>query len=142
MMIRAMGAADLITLSQLEQICFKDPWSLAAFEEELSNPNARFLVAESEGAIVGYIGAWKVLDEYDIANVAVSPDFRRQGVASQLLQALIAAAETERIFAMTLEVRVSNLAAIQLYRRFGFVSEGVRHKYYSDGEDAFIMWKK
>lgn len=131
-----MTAAHIEAIAAIEQACFVDPWSAAGLEEELHNPCARFLVAETDGAVAGYLGCHHVADEGFIANVAVSPAFRRRGVA----RALIEAAKTaDGLYRLTLEVRLSNAAAISLYEAAGFVCDGVRPRFYSHPtEDAKI----
>ena len=113
------------------------------FEDELINSNAYYYVIEVDKRIVGYVGFWKIIDEAHITNVAIHNDYRRLGYGRALINALLNKAKELEIIAVTLEVRVSNLAAISLYERFGFVSSGVRRGYYSDNnEDALIMWLK
>ena len=136
--IRPLCERHLPSLAALEQVCFSQPWSEDALREELSNPTARFLVAEKDGEAVGYIGCHFAADEGAITNVAVSPNYRRQGVGGLLLDALLYAAEKEHIGSIFLEVRVSNTAAKALYQSRGFVSCGLRPRFYTapteDGE--------
>ena len=144
---RAMATSgDIDAIARLEQECMPSPWSRNSVAEELlSNESSRFFVAvdgESK-QIVGYAGSWVVPPfECQIGNVAVSGDFRRQGVATKLLRALSDAAAEEGIKDITLEVRPSNKAAIALYEGLGFRREGLRKKYYDDLEDAIIMWRR
>ena len=141
MTVVSMGERHIAALAALEKSCFAAPWSEAALREELQNPCALFLVAEdADGAVQGYIGCQTVLDEGYIANVAVSPMSRHQGVGRQLLTALLARAEERELAFVTLEVRVSNFPAIHLYRQAGFHPVGTRKNYYSaPGEDALLM---
>ncbi|HBQ64692.1 MAG TPA: ribosomal-protein-alanine N-acetyltransferase [Clostridiales bacterium] len=130
-------------IMQIELLSFKDPWSRNSFLGELENPAARYLVAELGGEVVGYGGYWLIIDEAHITNVAVHPDYRRQGVGEAILEAMIHLSQKENAVAMTLEVRVSNKAAQQLYARHGFTVAGLRKRYYQDnGEDALILWRK
>lgn len=126
-------------IAKLEQLCFADPWTEDGLREELDNTCARFLTAVDEtGTVAGYIGCQTVLDEGYIANVAVSPDFRRQGIGKKLVQALLA--QSTDLSFVTLEVRVSNDPAIQLYTGCGFQPAGTRKKFYSHPtEDALLM---
>ncbi|MGI6623204.1 MAG: ribosomal protein S18-alanine N-acetyltransferase [Clostridiaceae bacterium] len=141
--IRPMENKDLNDIVEVEQKCFRIPWSKSMFEDELYNLNAHYLVAEVAGRIVGYIGFWKIIDEGHITNIAVHPDFRGLGYGRELIAAMILKAKEMELIAITLEVRKSNKAAISLYESFGFVSSGIRKKYYSDNnEDALIMWLK
>lgn len=141
MNILPMEERHIPALAMLEKSCFSAPWSEAALREELQNPCALFLVAENrDGVVQGYIGCQTVLDEGYIANVAVLPDCRRKGIGRQLLAALTVWARENALTFLTLEVRVSNLSAISLYRRTGFRSVGTRKNYYSEPlEDALLM---
>lgn len=138
-----MGLEHIDAVMAVENLSFKIPWSKNAFKEEISNNQfAHYLAALSDGQAVGYAGLWKVFDEGHITNIAVHPEFRRNGVGAALLAELVALAQREGILRLTLEVRKGNQAAQNLYRKFGFVEEGVRKAYYADnGEDAVIMWK-
>lgn len=131
-------------IAELEKICFYTPWTKADFIKEINeNKFAIYLVAKSENKIIGYAGMWHILDEGHITNIAVLPENRRLKVGSKLVTGLIDIAITKSITALTLEVKISNLAAQRLYTGFGFKPEGIRKKYYSDtGEDAVIMWKR
>ncbi len=130
-------------LHQLEELCFSSPWSEKAFEEELENPLAVFLVAEDEGRVTGYVGCHFVCGEGDITNVAVHPDFRRKGVARALLTALEAESEKFETEVINLEVRKSNLPAISLYRQMGYAECGERPNFYTKPmENAILMAKK
>lgn len=132
-----LAAEHLAALATLERVCFSDPWSEAALREELDNPCARFLVALYGGEVVGYIGCHHVADEGFITNVAVTPAHRRTGVARALITA--AKQQAASLTRLTLEVRVSNQAAIALYSSLGFVPEGVRPRFYSHPtEDAAL----
>ncbi len=118
------------------------PWSLSLFLSELRYTESRaYLVARLGTEVVGYAGLMLVAGDGHVTNVGVDPDVRRQGIATRLLVELTRRALAEGAEALTLEVRVSNTGAQELYRRFGFVPAGVRKNYYSDAnEDALIMW--
>lgn len=133
------GAQHVAAVAELEQVCFADPWTEDCLKEELDNACARFLTAVDEtGAVAGYIGCHTVLDEGYIANVAVSPDFRRLGIGRKLVQALLE--QSADLSFVTLEVRVSNDPAIQLYTGCGFQPAGTRKNFYSHPtEDALLM---
>ncbi len=143
MAVREMRIEDLDWVQGIENLSFASPWSRRSFLYELTeNKRAVYLVAELGGRIAGYIGMWVICDEGHITNLAVHPDFRRQGVGSRLLEELIVAAVARGVARMTLEVRVSNLGAQQLYANYGFETVGTRRRYYRDNnEDALIMWK-
>jgi ribosomal-protein-alanine N-acetyltransferase len=140
--IRAMTAADIEAVSELDALSFSQPWPKNAFESELTNSNARCWVADSEGQIAGALVFWRVLDEAHLATIAVHPAFRRRGVARLLLQTTIDAAYTEGARIYHLEVRAGNDAAQKLYTKFGFEIVGRRARYYKDtNEDAVLMTK-
>lgn len=137
--ITAMAKRHIEAIAAIERACFADPWSEAGLEEELHNPCARFTVAEHLGNVRGYLGAHIVADEMTIANIAVSPAYRRQNVARALLHDACVTAQERHLSRITLEVRVSNEAAIALYENMGFVKDGIRpHFYAHPTEDAAI----
>lgn len=138
-----MQAKHIENLAAIEKLCFSKPWSYDSLAEELSNPLAVFFVAEDEeGKTLGYAGMHHIVDEGYITNIAVHPDFRRQGIATELVRALDEYAEENGLALLTLEVRRSNDAAISIYRREGFDEEGVRRGFYENPvEDALIMTK-
>lgn len=140
-----MTADHLEELEKLERICFSRPWSRKMLAEELDNECAAFLVAEDAmtGKVVGYAGLLVVADEGYITNVAVFPEYRRQGIAAQIIQVFINFAMGNRLAFLTLEVRPSNAAAIALYQGFGFEEVGRRKNYYDlPKEDALILTRE
>ena len=139
-----MTADHLEELEKLERICFSRPWSRKMLAEELENQCAACLVAEDSvsGRVLGYAGLMVVADEGYITNVAVFPEYRRQGIAAQILQVFVQFAEANQLAFLTLEVRPSNAAAIALYQGFGFEEVGRRKNYYDlPKEDALILTK-
>jgi ribosomal-protein-alanine N-acetyltransferase len=147
--IRRLTYADLPQVVAIERRSFTTPWSLAMFVLELSKPSGICLAAEVVEDDARELAAYMICSRYDtvwhVMNVSVDPDRRRRGIASALLDALIARideAEGQAYAQITLEVRRSNAGAIALYERYGFRSAGVRRRYYQDnGEDAVIMWR-
>ena len=140
--IRAMHAADLEAVGELDMLSFSQPWPRDAFAVELANPNARCWVADASGQIAGALVFQLVLDEAELATIAIHPAFRRRGIARKLLQTAIEAAHVEGTRIYHLEVRASNKPAQKLYESFGFEVVGRRPKYYKDiGEDAVLMTK-
>lgn len=130
-------------VAQLEEICFADPWSENSVASELKNPLSLWLVAMEQDRLAGYIGSQSVEGEADMMNVAVHPDFRRQGVGKQLILALIQELKARNVHCLTLEVRASNETAICLYEKLGFEQIGRRPNYYRHPkEDALIMRKE
>lgn len=136
-----MTAGHLDQVADIERICFSDPWSRRMLSEHLENECAATLVALGEdGTVLGYAGVLVVVDEGYITNVAVRPEYRRQGVASQLLDVFRRFAEGSRLAFLTLEVRASNRAARSLYAKHGYAEVGCRKNYYEHPrEDAIIM---
>lgn len=139
--IRRMTLADVDAVSAIEAATFPTPWSRDAFVQEMTrNVAARYLVAEMDGQVVGYAGAWLILDESHITNIAVAESQRGKGVGRQLTSALLQYLSNLGAAYATLEVRVSNERARNLYASLGFVSVGKRKRYYEDnGEDALLM---
>ncbi len=142
--IRPMRLEDVDEVSLMERVIFPSPWPRQAFANELEEENASLcLVARIGKLLAGYLVAWFVMEEAHLGNVAVAPEFRRRGIATELAKSLIREAEARRVQLMTLEVRVSNIAAIRLYRNFGFKTISMRRNYYVDnGEDAFVMLRE
>lgn len=138
-----MTLSDLPDVLAIERASFPAPWSERAFMAELlHNAYADYVVARLDGRLVGYGGMWIMLDEAHVTNIAVHPEFRRQGIGERILCELIRRAARRRCERMTLEVRKSNFPAQRLYLKHGFVPRGVRKGYYTDNnEDAIIMWK-
>jgi len=132
--------ADAIYAIECE--AFSDPWTKDSILYEICDENAVFLAAITRNTVVGYASMRHILDEGHISNIAVSPEFKGQGAGSLLMEGLIKEARRLKITAMTLEVRESNKAAINLYKKYGFAQEGIRRGFYSyPNEDAIIMWR-
>ena len=143
MMIEVMNSSHVAQIAQLEAICFSNPWSERSVASELDNKLAFWLVAVEGERIAGYIGSQTVLDETDMMNVAVHPDFRRQGIAEALVNALVENLKEMGSHSLTLEVRASNAPAIALYEKLGFTEIGRRKNYYRNPrEDALILRKE
>lgn len=140
---RDMTPEDVPFISQLEEETFSMPWSPASFLQMIEQEDARYYVAEEDGQLLGGCGLLMIAGEGNISNVAVAPQARKRGVGTGLLRHLISEGDKEGLSAYTLEVRVSNEAAIGLYRKLGFASEGIRPNFYEKPtEDAMIMWKR
>jgi ribosomal-protein-alanine N-acetyltransferase len=137
-----MQIEDLKAVLAIEHLSFSLPWSLESFIAELKdNDYARYFCLIVDGHVVGYMGLWDILNEGHITNIAVSPEYRCRGLGKFLINSVMRNMSGKGMKRMTLEVRISNLAARQLYERLGFVIVGVRKGYYSDNrEDALIMW--
>jgi ribosomal-protein-alanine N-acetyltransferase len=141
--VRDATEADLPLILAIERLSFSTPWSLSSFRHELGLPFSRLTVAvprsDRNGKIAGFLCRWLIEDECHVLNVAVHPDNRRRGVASRLLTEAIGEARARRAEVVTLEVRRSNVAARNFYRKFGFEERRLRRNYYGPGEDAIVM---
>lgn len=142
--LREMALEDLDRVVEIENYAFLTPWSRSSFEAELRDESkAHYLVACEGEEVVGYIGAWFIFEEAHITNIAVDACYRGQGIGNQLLSGFIDYCRDRSIKRMTLEVRKSNHVAIELYKKHGFRTLGVRRGYYIDThEDALLMWKE
>ena len=130
-------------VAALEKQCFSEPWSENSIAGELSNPLSLWLVALDGDRVAGYVGSQSVMGETDMMNIAVSPKYRRQGVAEALIEELVRQLQEKGNHCLTLEVRVSNDAAVKLYEKLGFTQIGRRPTYYrSPKEDALILRKE
>ena len=141
LIIRRMRPEDCIPVHGIEETVFPTPWSLRDFEKEMTvNRCARYLVAEEDGRIVGFAGAWMILEESHMTNIAVLPEYRGRGIGRRLMEALMQYASNLGVSYMTLEVRAGNAKAQALYASLGFVRVSVRKRYYEDnGEDGYLM---
>ena len=138
-----MCEAHVAEMAELEQVCFSMPWSYIMLRDELLNDFAVYYVAEIEGKVAGYAGIHMIFDDGHITNVAVHPDFRRNGIASALIDKLTRVADRSGVRKITLEVRESNEAAISLYTGKGFKPTAIRKNYYNlPNENAILMTRK
>ncbi len=143
LIIRPMTNEDAERASELESMVFSMPWKADDFLEMIERTYAHYFVAVKNDTIVGIIGLRDVAGEGEISNVATHPDFRRQNIASMLMQRALEECDNLGISDITLEVRTSNKAAIALYEKYGFKGEGVRPIFYEKPrEDALIMWRR
>ncbi|MDW0110471.1 ribosomal protein S18-alanine N-acetyltransferase [Sporosarcina aquimarina] len=139
---RPMLAKDIDDVVATEVEVFTTPWSAEVFEHELTgNDYATYIVAEYEHEVVGHVGMWVVLDECHITNVAVRKSRQGNGIGEALMRQAMDLCRNNGVRAMSLEVRVTNETAQNLYRKLGFQPGGIRKNYYSDDhEDALVMW--
>jgi [ribosomal protein S18]-alanine N-acetyltransferase len=142
MIIRKMTNEDVPAVHAIEEAVFPTPWTLDSFYYEMNeNQFAHYLVAEDNGEIVGFCGLWLVIDAAQITNVAVVEKMRGRKLGEALMQEAIRISKEAEMEIMTLEVRVSNEVAQNLYRKLGFQDGAIRKGYYTDnGEDALLMW--
>ena len=138
-----MRPEHVAQVAELEKLCFSAPWSENAVRGELTNPLSLWLVAVDGDTVAGYIGSQSVMGEADMMNVAVSPAYRRQGIAEKLVVTLAEKLTAQNVSSLTLEVRASNEPAIALYEKLFFVQVGRRPNYYTKPkEDALILRKE
>ena len=144
MRIRHLQLRDLPAVEEIERESYATPWSRSMFAGELSKPSSVCLGAydEDTGKLVAYLIVSRYVDAWHVMNVAVEPGRRRAGIATALLHRLFEVTAGDGRRGYTLEVRVSNRAAIELYQRLGFQTRAIRRGYYTDNrEDALIMWR-
>ncbi|MGB5337630.1 MAG: ribosomal protein S18-alanine N-acetyltransferase [Gammaproteobacteria bacterium] len=139
MIIRPLHEADLEGVLEVEAASFVEPWSRSLFTKEIAQPSRRYIAATDAGSVCGYGGIMLVGEDAHVVTLAVAPAYREQGVASRIMMELIDLAGAHGARHMTLEVRESNRAALELYRKFGFEPAGTRKGYYTT-EDAVVMW--
>lgn len=137
-----MTANDINDVLNISTLCFSTPWSKDSIYSELNNPLAKYIVAKDleSNSVIGFIGAWIVMGEADITNIAVHPNHRNMTIGSKLLSSLISLCENIDCSLINLEVRSSNITAQNLYKKFLFIENGLRKGYYTDNkEDAVLM---
>lgn len=142
--VRRLAVRDLAAIETIERLSYRTPWSRSMFAGELAKPSSVCLGAydADTGVLVGYAIVSRYVDAWHVMNLAVDPSQRRRGVGMALLERLFEATAGDGRRGYTLEVRVSNNAAIRLYERAGFQARGIRRGYYTDNrEDAIIMWR-
>lgn len=141
--ITKMSKNDLAGIYEVEKTAFSIPWPISSFEEELNNMLATYLVAKIDDKVVGYLGVWFVMDECHITNIAVHSDYRRNKIASNLIKKMLELCKEHETAYILLEVRKSNVGAINLYKSFGFKDDAIRKNYYKNPdnthEDAIMM---
>lgn len=143
LVIDFMKEEDIDDILDISSLSFSISWSKDSYTQELTNPIARYLVGKIDNKVVGFVGTWIVLDEAHITNIAIHPNYRKQGIGSKLLSEFLDYCKNQGCIAFTLEVRSGNKAAKALYEKHNFKQEGIRKGYYEDNkEDAIIMWLK
>jgi [ribosomal protein S18]-alanine N-acetyltransferase len=139
---RKMTLEDVEAVYKIELATFPTPWTLDSFYYEMNeNQFSHYLIAEENGEIIGFCGMWLVIDAAQITNVAVVEEARGRGIGEALMREAIRVAQEASMDVMSLEVRVTNVVAQNLYRKLGFQDGGIRKGYYTDNlEDALVMW--
>ncbi|RKQ28325.1 ribosomal protein S18-alanine N-acetyltransferase [Oceanobacillus halophilus] len=140
--IRDMELKDVNQVMEVEKASFTTPWTTDVFYQEIvDNAHAHYYVLEVNEKIVGYVGMWIVIDDAQITNIAIMPDYRGCKLGEKLFGFVMQMLTNIGVKRLSLEVRVSNIVAQKLYRKFGLVPGGIRKNYYTDsGEDAMVMW--
>lgn len=140
--IEPMAPADISEVVAIEELSFPTKWQAGAYESELRNPTAYYIVARAGAQVAGYAGMWSSGDEAHVTTLAVHPDFRRRGIGERLLVNLLEEARRRKVTRMTLEVRAANKPARRLYEKHGFIPIAHLPGYYADtGEDGVVMWQ-
>jgi ribosomal-protein-alanine N-acetyltransferase len=140
--IRTLEVSDLSEIEAIEKRAYPTPWSRSMFASELAKPTSICLGAFEGADLLGYVINSRYVDAWHVMNVAVDPEHQRRGVATRLLRRLFELTRDDERRGYTLEVRVSNEGAIELYAQLGFQPRGIRRGYYTDNrEDALIMWR-
>lgn len=138
--LRVMDRADLPRVMEIERASFTTPWTRATFLGLLDRPDSYLVVAEIEGRVVAYAVFWQVLDQAELGDIAVDPEWRRRGVGARVLEHVLDRAAEQGVRELYLEVRESNRTAQRLYERYGFRIVGRRRNYYSGPrEDARVL---
>lgn len=140
--IREMKEEDIDAVLHIDKTCFSMPWTREIYEQEVTeNQFAHYFVIEERQKIIGYIGIWIVLDDAQVTNIAILPDYRGYGIGENLFGYAVQFMIQQGAIRLSLEVRTSNIIAQKLYKKFGLRKGGVRKNYYPDnGEDAYVMW--
>ena len=139
--VERMNSFNILGVKEISDLSFSSPWSLLSMEKELINKNAIYIVVKLGSKVVAFGGMWIIFDEGHITNIAVHPDFRRNNFGDTVVENLIKIAKDKNMASLTLEVRSSNIAAINLYEKHNFSVEGIRKNYYQNPrEDGYIMW--
>lgn len=140
--IELMDSSHVEGVFEVSKLSLSEAWNLDSIEKELSNKLAKYLVALDGDKVIGFVGIWIVFDEGDITNIAVHPDYRKQGIGDLLMTNLISICKENNINSLTLEVRESNIPAQNLYKKHSFKEEGIRKNFYDNPkENAIIMWR-
>ena len=139
-----MDEGSVNDIFNISKECFSTPWSIESIKAELTNPLAKYIIAldEENNAVVGFVGAWIIVGEASITNIAVTSNYRNKGIANDLIKSLIKTCLDLNCYLINLEVRASNIKAQNLYKKNGFLVDGLRKGYYEDNkEDAILMTK-
>ncbi|MBQ6387240.1 MAG: ribosomal protein S18-alanine N-acetyltransferase [Ruminococcus sp.] len=140
--IERMTAARIDAVAALEQSCFVHPWSRQSLEDTISGKNAVFFAALEDGEVIGYAGMEVIVDEAYVFNIAVDERYRRRGTGYALVRELITYGKKYGLCFITLEVRESNVPAMSLYEKLGFIKVGERKEYYSDPTESAVLMTK
>lgn len=137
-----MDETCLEEVLSINNICFSPPLSLDSLINELKNRFSKYIVIKEGDKVIGFAALWLIIDETHIINIAMHPDYRGIGGSNLLMETIVNICREHNIPSITLEVRSNNIAAKNLYRKYGFIEEGIRKNYYGENLDAIIMWKR
>jgi len=142
LIIRKMDMIDIDDVLKVEAASFTEPWPKEIFHQEIKNNDyAYYFVVQLDNRIIGYAGMWFVIDDAQITNIAILPEYRGKKIGEKLFEYTCQQAMKMGVKRLSLEVRMSNVIAQNLYKKFGFVPGGIRKNYYTDNqEDAIVMW--
>lgn len=139
--VELMTPSDIPRIKEIEKQCFTDIWPEDGFQRELENEKvALYLTAKLSDSVIGYMGAWLILEEAHVTTFGVDPDYRGRKVASTLMLCFMREAVKRGIKWSTLEVSEKNVSAIKLYAKFGYKTVNIRKNYYGENENALLMW--
>ena len=138
-MISEMNLQDLENIKDCLLTDFDNFWSYNILKQELENGKSKYFVAKQENEIVGFAGILLIIDQVNIMNIVVKKDQRNFGIGSLLLEEIIRYSKIHNATSITLEVNEKNIAAIKLYKKYGFKQVGLRRKYYNNEDNAILM---
>lgn len=142
-MVHEMRPEDALRVSEIEQICFSDPWSFESIKEGIKSSLDIWLVLEEEGDVFGYCVFRVIAGEGELLRIAVLPGYRGRGLSKKLMDRVVEYSRKKGVGPMSLEVRESNKKARNLYKSYGFSEESIRKNYYQNPcENAVIMWNR
>lgn len=141
--IEEMKNDHLQSVLRINNLCFNPPWKLETLENEFNNKFSKYIVLkDNSNNLIGYAGIWLIIDEAHITNIAIDPNYRGIGASNYLMDTILDICKTRKIPSITLEVRENNTVAINLYKKYGFLQEGLRKNYYGPNIHGIVMWKK
>ncbi|MBE6043125.1 MAG: ribosomal-protein-alanine N-acetyltransferase [Clostridium thermopalmarium] len=142
LVVHEIEECDLEDVLDIYNLSFTPFWSLDSLKNEIKNKFSKYIVVKKENKVIGFAALWIILDEINIINIAIHPNYRGIGASNLLMDAIIDICKEHKIPSITLEVRSNNIVAQNLYKKYGFTEEGLRKNYYGEELHAIIMWKR